>query len=88
MKINKINPVNAIQNYRQQQDINQEKKASKKAMQRDEVQISPEAKELLDTKPTEREEKIEDLKQSVSNGTYQVDANKIAEKLLPYFKKQ
>ncbi|NBI27730.1 flagellar biosynthesis anti-sigma factor FlgM [Chengkuizengella marina] len=88
MKINKINPVNAIQNYRQQQDINQEKKASKKAMQRDEVQISPEAKELLDAKPTEREEKIEDLKQSVSNGTYQVDTNKIAEKLLPYFKKQ
>ncbi|MDP5275880.1 flagellar biosynthesis anti-sigma factor FlgM [Chengkuizengella axinellae] len=87
MKINKINPVNAIQNYRQQQDIHQEKKTSKKSMQRDEVQISPEAKELLNTKPTGREEKIESLKESVSNGTYHVDAGKIAEKLLPYFKK-
>lgn len=34
----------------------------------------------------DRVKKIQELKQQVASGTYRVDADKIAEKLLPYFK--
>jgi len=63
---------------------------NKKKLQKDQVSISNEAQEMLEAKmrsgTPERAQKIEDLKQQVSTGTYHVDAGKIAEKLLPYFK--
>ncbi|AVF20122.1 flagellar biosynthesis anti-sigma factor FlgM [Paenibacillus larvae] len=55
-------------------------------MGKDEVQILAEAKELLDAREPERQKRIEELKQAVSAGTYQVDARKLAEKLLPFIK--
>ncbi|MDT2192569.1 flagellar biosynthesis anti-sigma factor FlgM [Paenibacillus larvae] len=57
-----------------------------KSMGKDEVQILAEAKELLDAREPERQKRIEELKQAVSAGTYQVDARKLAEKLLPFIK--
>ncbi|MBN2980637.1 flagellar biosynthesis anti-sigma factor FlgM [Cohnella algarum] len=57
---------------------------------RDEVQISEEAKELLGAQRSggdaDRAKKIEALKNEVSSGTYFLEAGKIAEKMLPFFK--
>ncbi|MNF09875.1 Anti-sigma-28 factor, FlgM [compost metagenome] len=63
----------------------------KKSTRKDEVSISDEAIQLLQAQNTgkndpERALKIDNLKQQVSAGTYQVDASKLAEKLAPYFK--
>ncbi|MNU10776.1 Anti-sigma-28 factor, FlgM [compost metagenome] len=51
---------------------------------KDEVQISAEAKEMLSS--VQNSDKIEELKEAVSNGTYQVDARKLAEKIWPFVK--
>ncbi|MCD9022302.1 flagellar biosynthesis anti-sigma factor FlgM [Cohnella silvisoli] len=56
---------------------------------KDQVSISSEAQELLQSQQAtdaERIQKIEELKNSVSAGTYYVDAGKIAEKLLPFIR--
>ena len=87
MKINEIQRIGAINQYR-----NQHSKAgqSEGKGKRDEVHISSEAQQLLDAQAQaaaeERGQRIEELKQSVSSGSYYVEANKIAEKLLPYLK--
>jgi negative regulator of flagellin synthesis FlgM len=62
---------------------------SSSVKKKDEVSISSEALELLQSQQVtsaERTEKIEELKKSVSAGTYYVDAGKIAEKLLPFIR--
>lgn len=59
------------------------------AKKRDEVSISSEALELLQSQKvsnTERAEKIRELKNSVSTGNYHVEASEIAEKLLPFIR--
>lgn len=51
------------------------------------MRISSEAQELLEAQgsnDTARLQKIQELKMSVSTGTYHVEAGQIAEKLLPY----
>jgi len=89
MKINETGRVGAINNYQRQID-SQRKDTDNKARRKDEVSISAEAKELLKAQEVgmdpERMQRIEELKTQVSSGTYHVDARKIAEKLVPYFK--
>lgn len=87
MKINDINRINSINkvynNYSELQKFN------KKTAGKDEVHISEEAKQLLESsraEQTDRSEQIQKLKQEVQAGTYFIDAGKIAEKLLPFFK--
>lgn len=90
MKINetgRINPINPYQRSAESQRQEQLKKNTRK----DEVSISDEAIKLLQAEQSgkidaERSSKIESLKQQVSAGTYQVDADKLADKLAPYFK--
>jgi negative regulator of flagellin synthesis FlgM len=87
LKINESNRIGGTNPYSKQADFRAE--GAKKAKQKDEVQISAEAKEMLTTSKlngTERAEQLEQLKKSVASGTYHVDAGKIAEKLLPYLK--
>jgi negative regulator of flagellin synthesis FlgM len=84
LKINNSQRVQGLSAYRQN-----EVKASgsvKPAARRDQVQISQEAKELLQTGPTEaaRLEKLDSLKEKISAGTYRVDDHELAAKLLPY----
>ncbi|GIP35594.1 flagellar biosynthesis anti-sigma factor FlgM [Paenibacillus sp. J2TS4] len=94
MKINDIQRIGAINPYQRNQHSYAQVQANKKGKQKDEVQISPEAKELLSSRAASshaevnesREKKIEDLKQAVSTGTYHIEAGKIAEKLYPYIK--
>ena len=87
MKINETNRIGAYNNYQKQMD--QRVDSANKKKQKDIVEISAEAKEMLSTSQSnspERQKRIEELKQSVSAGTYKVDAGKIADKLLPYLK--
>lgn len=87
MKINEIQRLSAINQYRNEQTaksgtVNRGKK------QRDELSISQEAKLLLGaseiSNQENRAEKIETLRNQVSAGTYHVDSGKIAEKVLLY----
>ncbi|MCM3635960.1 MULTISPECIES: flagellar biosynthesis anti-sigma factor FlgM [Paenibacillus] len=88
MKINDINRVNGInKGYQQQVDFRKENKLASK---KDEVQISSEAQEMLESsraESSERAERVKELKHAVQTGTYHVEAGKLAEKLLPFFKK-
>lgn len=94
MKINEPSRINSVNPYSKQQDLKHTKTDKAKVKQKDEVQISPEAKELQEAQaaagnaPVDeaRQRKIEELKKAVSTGTYQVDAGKVAEKLWPYLK--
>ncbi|CAM3693143.1 flagellar biosynthesis anti-sigma factor FlgM [Cohnella lubricantis] len=85
MKINEPNRIGSILAYQKQHETKVQKSGQQK--QRDEVRISAQAQEMLtNSQQTEgsRSEKIEDLKQAVSTGTYKVDAGKLAERMLPY----
>lgn len=90
MKINDTKRVGSINPYKQVNDQRALNGTNKKEKQKDQLIISNEAKELLETNSAvpseERAMKISQLKQSVAAGTYRVEAGKIAEKLLPYIK--
>jgi negative regulator of flagellin synthesis FlgM len=63
--------------------------SSSSVKKKDEVSISSEALELLRSQQVtsaDRTEKIDELKKSVSAGTYYVDEGKLAEKLLPFIR--
>ncbi|WP_172255954.1 flagellar biosynthesis anti-sigma factor FlgM [Saccharibacillus deserti] len=87
MKINDTTRIGALNPYQRTSET-QRTEETKKSARKDEVTISTEAMEMLQAakKPadSERAARIQDLKQQVAAGTYSVDANKIAEKLLPY----
>jgi len=82
MKINETQRLTGIQSYRKTGEAHVAKQVRKS--QKDELQISSEAKELLSS--VRNEKRIEELKQAVASGTYHVDAWKLAEKLLPFLK--
>lgn len=90
MKINESQRSSGINPYARSKHSTSVNGAEKKNKVKDEVQISAEAKELLESRKSSRSEelsqRIEDLKQSVASGTYHVEAGKVAEKLLPYIK--
>lgn len=87
MKINDTARIGALNPY-QRTNETQRTEETKKSVRKDEVTISTEAMEMLQAanKPAEsdRAARIQDLKQQVAAGTYSVDSNKIAEKLLPF----
>ncbi|GGF96385.1 flagellar biosynthesis anti-sigma factor FlgM [Paenibacillus aceti] len=89
MKINDTGRVGAINSYQRQYE-SQRKGLDHKSRRKDELSISTEGMELLKAQESaqspERLQRIEELKEQVSTGTYHVDAGKLAEKLLPYFK--
>ena len=91
MKINENGRIGAVNPYKKTGDAASAQAAGKKGKAKDQVEISAEAKELLGASGSVRTEeqnlRIESLKNSVSSGTYHVDAKKIAEKLLPYLQK-
>ena len=87
MKINHTQRINAVNPYQKQND--QQTAGLSRKRKTDEVQISAEAQGLLSdsrVNDPERAKRIDDLKNSVSSGTYHVESGKIAEKLMPYFK--
>jgi negative regulator of flagellin synthesis FlgM len=89
MKINEPGRLSSIQAYRAGLQAKDAKAAASKGAQKDNVVISAEALEMLEAQRTggaERAGRIEALKQSVQTGTYEVSAERVAEKLLPYLK--
>lgn len=82
MKVNPLTRTGAVNPYHNQ-DAKAKELSHSKGKRRDQVEISSEAKQLLGAS---NESKIQRLKNEVSSGTYYVEAGKIAEKLLPYFK--
>lgn len=87
MKINDTQRIGAYRTYQQQNDTRTSETANKR--RKDEVQFSAEAMELLGAQRAEdpnRAKRIEELKNVVTSGTYSVDAEKLAEKLLPFVK--
>lgn len=91
MKINETGRIGAMNSYQRQID-SQRQEINNKAKRKDEVSISAEAKELLrageemQMNGSERAERIAELKEQVSTGTYHVETGKLIEKLIPYFK--
>lgn len=84
MKINQINQYNrvgAIQAY--QKTGEQQKKETNKKPQYDQVEISSQAQQQIQK---DKDARIEQLKNQIANGTYKVDSEKIAEKLLAFYK--
>lgn len=86
MKIdNNINIAKIASQYQkmQQKDNNDNKK-----VQNDKMQISDKAKDIIQSKkelknrPEVRAEKVAALKESIQNGNYNVDSEKIAAKIL------
>lgn len=84
MKIHESNRIGPVQAYRAAENA-LTRSVGKKTAARDEVRISSEAKELLGADQA-RIDEISELKRAVEDGTYRVDAMKIAEKLLLYFR--
>ncbi|NMO96612.1 flagellar biosynthesis anti-sigma factor FlgM [Paenibacillus lemnae] len=89
MKINESGRVTGVQHYQRNVESHRQEDA-KKTRRKDEVSISTEAMEMLQaqekTQDTDRAQRIQDLKSQVAAGTYTVDAEKLAERLLPHFK--
>lgn len=86
MKINQVNQINRIgaayQAYQKNTELTK-KDDSKKKLQQDHVELSSEAQQQIQK---DRDVKIEHLKNQIANGTYKVDSEKIAEKLLSSWK--
>ena len=85
----KINPlgIRAIQSYNQAQSV---KKADNKGETfADKLEISSKAKEMQVTSSyeTERAAKVNKLKEDINSGTYKVDARKVAQDMLKYYRR-
>lgn len=82
MKINPINRIDATyQAYQKNKQANRTEE-NKKVLA-DKVELSPEAQLQIQK---EKEARIEELKNQIANGTYKVDSEKLADKLLSFWK--
>lgn len=85
MKINEINRAQGINKYDQ---YNKNREIGQKEVKKDQIIISEEAKALLEkTKEADSNIKVNNIKEEINNGTYHVDSNKVAEKIINWFNK-
>ncbi len=88
MKIQGTNMINSTNPYNRNQ--HRGNLTTDNNNRKDQLSISTEAMTMLDElsgkQHLERSQKVEDLKQQVKSGTYQVEAGKVAEKLLEWWK--
>lgn len=88
MKIHGTNMINKTNPYNKHS--NKQYSVSDTSKNKDKLSISAEAMAMLDEvsgkQQLERQEKIAELKQQVQSGTYRVEAGKVAEKLLDWWK--
>ena len=78
MKINDVSRLQGLQSYKNTINNTQKQDLAKK-IQVDKVEFSQAAQEKISV---EKEQRIQALKEQIQNGTYKVDSEKIAEKLL------
>jgi negative regulator of flagellin synthesis FlgM len=87
MKINRPVGPDTLKLY-QQQSTPVKKEKSTKAQQKDQLEISTTAKSLLESKEVEemaRQEKIDQLKQQLEQGTYKVNSREVADKFYQFW---
>ncbi|WP_339060500.1 flagellar biosynthesis anti-sigma factor FlgM [Tepidibacillus marianensis] len=84
----RINDINRIQGMNPYQKANQKRDELKKTdAKKDQISISEEAKELLGkTKEMTHQQKIDQIKEQINNGTYKVDSEQVAKKILDWYK--
>ena len=87
MKITTFN-MNSINPYNKQQKSLKAAEA-KGTYSSDKIEISSAAKEMSasSTYNTERAQRIQQIKEQIQSGEYQVDAQKVAENMLNYYRK-
>jgi negative regulator of flagellin synthesis FlgM len=76
--------------YPYQNPINRNKTNANKSSSGDVVDISTSGQEIyqaMKSDQADRQKRIEQLKQQISAGTYKVDSQKIAEKMIDFWKK-
>ncbi|MEK3935494.1 flagellar biosynthesis anti-sigma factor FlgM [Sporosarcina sp. FSL W7-1349] len=80
MNIPRINPYKANQ-------IKAEQAKEQMKVKADKIEISSEAKQLSETSAfsLKRQERVQQLKSQIQDGTYNVDAEKLASNLVNYF---
>ncbi|MEK4128732.1 flagellar biosynthesis anti-sigma factor FlgM [Solibacillus sp. FSL W8-0474] len=85
MKINPIN-VQAINTYNKQ--ARPVKNAETPKTFADHIEISSKAKEMQasSTYANEREERVKQIKEDINSGNYKVDAKKVAEDMLKFYR--
>ena len=86
----KINPIGlqAIQSYKNQTRVAKSEQSAKTFA--DHIEISSKAKEMQSTTSSyanERAERIKKLKEDIDSGNYKVDAKKVAEDMLKYYRR-
>lgn len=86
MKIQKFN-LPAINPYKANQ-LKADQSEQKTKMKTDKIEISSEAKQLLEVSPItiERNERVQQLKGQIEAGTYEVNADQLASNLVKYYK--
>lgn len=78
--------VNAVNAYKNQ--VRNVKSDTNKASFADKIEISKAAQEMqgISTYSTERAEHVQQLKKDIASGEYKVDARKVAEDMLKYYR--
>lgn len=78
-----INAVNAYNNQ-----VRNVKSSTNKASFTDKIEISKTAQEMqgISTYNTERTDRVKQLKEDIASGEYKVDARKVAEDMLKYYR--
>ncbi|PJG60248.1 flagellar biosynthesis anti-sigma factor FlgM [Aeromonas cavernicola] len=96
MAINNINTTNSrLQNSNSSQNpdgksVNYSSDNKASAIKSDSVYLTSEAKSLhkmyhtLDTAPTDNESRVENIKKSIANGDYKVNADTVAKKMFSF----
>ncbi len=87
MRIDDVNRAGGIQPTKKTNPYKTENNEVRRSSSRDEVQISSEAQALMNAQSQgvgATDERLAELKKAVMNGTYQVDAQQLAEKILPF----
>lgn len=88
MKINNVGPSGINPYNRNLNKVSELKKSS--CNTKDKIEISTTAKELQHTSQlvSQRQEKVEAIKVSVENGTYQLNAKETAKSLLNFYSRK
>ena len=78
--------INAVNAYKNQ--VRNVKSPENKAAFADKIEISKAAKDMqeLSTYGAERATRVQQLKEEISSGNYKVDARKVAEDMLNYYR--
>ncbi|MEB2282510.1 flagellar biosynthesis anti-sigma factor FlgM [Lysinibacillus xylanilyticus] len=78
--------INAVNAYKNQ--VRNVKSSTNKASFADKIEISKTAQEMqgVSTYSSERAERVQQLKKDIASGEYKVDARKVAEDMLKYYR--